>query len=80
MTERLSMWTVYDHPLDYPDHFVARRFEVGQPTEGDNGVIRTNDTIKSPYLQDVRTVLAEAGLACLPRSDGDEPQIIEVWL
>ena len=27
---RLSMWTVYDHPSDFPDLFIARRWEVGE--------------------------------------------------
>ena len=27
-TDTLSMWTVYAHPRDYPDDFVARRSEV----------------------------------------------------
>lgn len=25
----LSIWTVYDHPLDFPNEYVARRFTVG---------------------------------------------------
>ncbi len=27
-TPTLSLWTVYDHPSDYPCHFVARRFDI----------------------------------------------------
>lgn len=23
----ITLWTVYDHPRDYPNNFVARRFE-----------------------------------------------------
>lgn len=30
--EVLSLWTVYERPLDYPDKWVARRFELDRPT------------------------------------------------
>ena len=28
MSDVLSIWTVYDHPTDWPAHYVARRFDV----------------------------------------------------
>jgi uncharacterized C2H2 Zn-finger protein len=31
MNAPLSMWTIYDHPRDYPAYFVARRWEIGPP-------------------------------------------------
>jgi len=71
---KLAMWTVYDHPIDYPDKFVARRFDVdaGGPSAS---VIVMDD------LDDLRDILAyDMQLTCLARSPEDEPQIVETWL
>lgn len=27
----LSIWTIYEKPADFPDHFVARRWEAVDP-------------------------------------------------
>jgi hypothetical protein len=67
----LSMWTVYDHPSDFPDGYVARRFDGEQPT---------SDVIESADLDLVRYSLAMKGLFCLARSPGDDPVILETWL
>src|SRR4030095_3138806 len=46
MTEArtLSIWTVYDHPRDYPQHYVARRSEIGVPS------VVTNDMFVAATL------------------------------
>jgi hypothetical protein len=71
----LSMWTVYDHPRDFPDGFVARRFEVrkGEP-------VVTKDAITANGLQPLRTAFERAGLTVIARFEGDEPQIVETWM
>jgi hypothetical protein len=72
----LAMWTVYDHPNDYPDRFVARRFEVGTA-----GIVATESIIAMPDLEELRDVLEfEMHLTCLPRSPEDNPKIVETWL
>ena len=71
----LSIWTVYDQPRDFPDHFVARRFEVES-----TGPQATDDVIVSRELEHVRQSLALRGLMVLPRSSNDEQHIIECWL
>jgi len=68
------MWTIYDHPLDDPDHYVARRFEI------DNGIMRTDDTMRSEELIPLREIFMRQGLVPLARNDNDEPQIVETWL
>jgi hypothetical protein len=74
MSEPLSMWTVYDHPRDFPEHFVARRWEV----TATSAVAR--DAVASDDLPKLRAWLADLGLARMPRNDGDDPAIIETWL
>jgi hypothetical protein len=71
----LNMWTVYDHPRDFPDSHVARRFECGGGTEP----VPTRDVVKGE-LPAIREAFARCGLVCLTRNDGDEPQIVETWL
>lgn len=72
----LAMWTVYDRPLDYPDKFVARRFDVD-----DGGYRPSGSIIIAPDLETLRNILEfELHLTCLSRSPEDEPQIVETWL
>jgi hypothetical protein len=73
----LKMWTVYDHPADFPDSVVARMFVViGGKSHG------TDECIRAATLEGVRWALCRyhPGLTRLPRSEGDEPQIVETWL
>ena len=53
----LSMWTVYDHPSDYPRGFIARRFEV----DG-KGSRATRDVLTSDDLDVLRGQLVARGL------------------
>lgn len=68
----LSIWTIYDHPLDFPNHFVARCFIYDQPT----GSYMTADTVDQ-----LRAVLCdEMHLTCLMRSPEDHPSVVESWI
>lgn len=67
----LSIWVVYDHPSDFPDHFVARRFA---------GTDATQDLIKSEDINCIRKDLQERGLHCLDRHPKDDLCIMETWL
>jgi hypothetical protein len=71
----LSVWTVYDHPSDYPDGFVARRHEAYT----DHSVVATADAVFAPTLEAVRAKLPP-GLHCITRSPGDDPVIVESWI
>lgn len=71
----LALFAVYEHPLDFPDAFVVRRFMVG-----------TRGVVPDPQPHAVAVTL-EAARAALPdglyrfdRLDDDEPQIVETWL
>jgi hypothetical protein len=73
----LAMWTVYDHPSDYPDKFVARRFDIDSV-----GATRASGSIiVAPDLERLRDILAfEMHLTCLVRDPSDDPAIVETWL
>lgn len=77
----LDMWTVYDHPKDYPHDFIARRHVLNTGVAVDKPMAKaTSDTIIARDLEQIRKQLRGAGLVCIPRMEGDEPQIVEVWL
>ena len=72
----LTMWTVYENQNDYPDKFVARRFEVDA-----SGPVPTASVIICDDLDQLRDMLfSELHLTCLARDPNDEPQIVETWL
>ncbi len=71
----LVMWTVYDHPRDYPQHFVARKWEIHP-----GGERMTDEILKFASLEILREVMQRKGLSRLTRSPGDDPVIVETWL
>lgn len=61
-------WAIYDHPSDYPNHFVVRRWEWMTPDEG----CQLYDT-----LEDARAAIPP-GLVCIVGNS--DPVIIETWI
>lgn len=75
MSGELHLWTVYDHPHDFPDLFVARLYVVGSgPNFG-----ATDRIVTGPTLEAVRAQLP-AGLHNLGRQPDDDPKIVETWI
>lgn len=74
MTDGLSIWTIYDHPTDIPDYFVARRSIVSSV------IVVTNDMLHSTDLDELRAELLARGLTKLARFPEDDPKIVETWL
>lgn len=70
---RLPMWTVYDHPADYPGHWVARLwYSLPQPEP-------TEYVLAHDSLDELRGMLPPT-CVMLARQDGDDPKIAETWL
>lgn len=75
MTEGLDIWTVYDHPSDYPNSFVARKHTMTQGA--------TSDLIIASTLEEVREMIQAVCpyvLSLIPRAEADDPVIVECWL
>jgi hypothetical protein len=66
----VNLYVIYDHPTDYPDKWVVRRWELDVPKE----VVGTADS-----LEEARALIPE-GCTNLSRSTSDDPKIHEVWL
>jgi hypothetical protein len=75
MNDLLELWTVYDHPVDCPGNWVARKWVVGPGGKSE----ATSDCIVSDTLEDLRDALPP-GLYRLPRDPDDDPVIVETWL
>lgn len=73
-TEPLRLWTIYDHPSDFPDRFIARLSLVSRA-----GIVATRQTISATSLEELRSKLPP-GLYRINRDPGDDPVIVEVWL
>ena len=71
----LSMWTVYECPVDYPTGYVARRCEI----HSGGRIVNTPELRIGASLDEVRAQLPP-GLHCIPRRDDDHPIIVEVWV
>jgi hypothetical protein len=77
MSNKLAIWTVYKHPKDYPDKYVARRFDV----DGRGKVRPSDSVIITDGLDQLRDVLQhELHLVKLMRNEEDDPVIVETWL
>lgn len=72
----LSIWTVYFSPEDYPDQYVARRWEVGG---GGPDPRPTTDMFVSDSIVELRDLIPRS-LTMMPRFGDDDPCIVEVWL
>lgn len=75
MRDFLSIWTIYDHPKDYPDCFVAREYQIV-----DGLTTATENFMACPTLEVLRGHFIEIGLTCIARSADDDPAIVESWL
>jgi hypothetical protein len=73
-THKLHIWTVYDHPSDFPDCFIARLSLVAA-----DGIVTTMETVTGATLDELRSRLPR-GLHRLNREHADDPAIVEVWL
>lgn len=75
MPDDLEIWTIFERPKDFPDHFVVRRFRVSSA-----------GLEMDPTLWSIGDSLAEARASipehctCLGREPGDEAQIVESWI
>jgi hypothetical protein len=68
--EGLSLWVIYDHPSDYPNHYVVRRW-VGSFPDEECGLFER--------LADARRHVPPGSVKIEP-ADNDDPKILEIWL
>lgn len=77
MEDPLRIWTLYDHPKDYPQGYVVRQWVVTAKGEQPTATI-----IQSDAVDKIEAFMAECypGLTWIPRSENDDPVIMGTWL
>lgn len=82
----LRIWTIYDHPLDWPEFYVAREFAIGlRDDTGPVPVMRrdaepTDNLMMARNLDELRATMRFHGLTVIPRDESDDAGIVESWL
>ncbi len=71
----MSVFVIYEKPIDYPDSFVLRE----QMVDREGHVYVASECRTAPDLESIRAELP-AGLYNLGRHPNDDPQIREVWV
>ncbi|AWY05439.1 hypothetical protein HOT42_gp90 [Microbacterium phage Metamorphoo] len=72
--EAVWVYTIYDHPSDYPDDYVLRAWRVQ-----DGAVVGYDVSGKHPDLEEVRRMIPE-GRHRIGRMQDDDPAILESWV
>lgn len=95
MDEPLRLFVIYDHPSDFPNHFVVRQWLVRRldPTESVHrmtsiiwagGEPYLNEPVDPAYtfdsLDSARAHASGCGRACIARNEKDDPKIVETWI
>jgi hypothetical protein len=68
------MYVIYDHPRDYPDCFVVRKWEIAGEVGKPTNIFNT-----APSLEEARK-LVPPFFHQIDRHEADDPAIVEVWL
>jgi hypothetical protein len=74
LRERLPMFTITDHPSDWPEFYVARLFLTLPECEPMQVVIMDRD------LDRLRETMVALGGVNIHREPGDLPVIVESWM
>ena len=69
-TKVFPCFTVYKNPADFPDKYVVRLFDANKPMR----LITVSDTLEA-----ARNTIPP-GYLCTPRSQTDDPIIVETWM
>lgn len=72
----LTMFVIYDHPLDMPDYFCVRRhFHLA-----DGRTVVDGERMGFLQLESARQWCMDRGLGKVDRDPNDDAKIIEVWI
>lgn len=75
MSGKFIMWVVFDHPLDFPNTFVAKELEITA-----KGHMPTGGLMVCPQLEPIWDQLEKRGLIRMSRHPSDDSKIIETWV
>ncbi len=70
----LTLYVIYDHPSDYPNHWVVRQHLVNGLWSSISAIGIVCNTLEEARAQ------IPPYLVCLPRVEDDDPVIVESWI
>lgn len=73
MSATLQMFTIYDHPDDYPSGFMVREWAISAGGMTPLRAWRVDD------LEAARDLLPRRDLIRIARAEQDDPVIVESW-
>lgn len=73
----IEMWTIYKHPRDFPDKYVARKHCAMNGRHWPTEELFAHADLKA-VREFVRKQLP--GSVCLPRHGNDDWAVLETWL
>jgi hypothetical protein len=75
----IKIWVIYASPTDFPGvAFVMRQHHIKRPKGGENVVTPTEHFWTGASIEELRRRIPQDKTR-MPRSDDDEPQIVEWW-
>jgi len=77
MPEHMVVWAVYDRPRGFPDVYVAQKWDVTRTGSTKSDIIKTE-----PDLEILRQRLIDEEFCGgrLEAREGDDPEVVELWL
>ena len=72
--DQLEFWTIYDHPSDYPEHFVVRCYYLRGAVALSSAEVKLAATLEEAR----RFIPREA--SCVGRDPTDLPVVVETWI
>lgn len=75
MTEPMQCWTIYERPLDYPDHFVVREFLVSP-----GRVTACTECGLAKSLEEARALIPPGRIRFIEEGDSLATHAVESWI
>jgi len=72
----LPIWVVYQHPLDFPGHYVVRVQWASDTGEVDSAAVACLYSTLEEAMEDCQA----RGLTWIARLSEDQPHIMGVWI
>lgn len=66
----VELWVIYEHPKDYPDKFVARKWILDKPT---------SEIVLGNTIEEARLGIPKGLTRFLPEKE-DDIVIVEIWI
>lgn len=71
----MKQYVLYDHPDDFPDHYIVREWNIEEGRIAPKGIFARNKSLV--FLMEL---MLHEGMIFMNRSEEDDPKILGVWI